>query len=115
MPGLLSIVELMLTLAGMAVVPLIVMDVGTVQVGALAGFGIVVVTAQERFTCPVKPPEGMIVTREVFPLFAPGPMVMLPPLYIANDGTGVLLTMTFKVDAALIVAAFVSSPSRAIV
>ena len=94
---------------------MIVMDVGTVQVGALAGLEMVIVTAQERFTCPVSPPEGMIVTKELLPLIAPGATVMLPPLYMANDGVGVLLTTTFKVEVALIVESLVSSPSRLIV
>jgi hypothetical protein len=54
-------------------------DAGTPQVGESVGLAMAVVTAQERFTVPVKPFEGVTVMVAVLPLVAPGLTVMEPP------------------------------------
>jgi len=54
-----------------AAVPLMATDAGTLQVGGSVGLVIAVVTAQERFTVPVKPFEGATVMVAELPLVAP--------------------------------------------
>ena len=51
---------------------------GTLQSIGLVAFAGDVVTAQERFTTPAKPPEGDAEIVEVFPVAAPALMAIAP-------------------------------------
>jgi hypothetical protein len=58
-------------------VPLTVAEAGIVQVGgSLAAPGVM---AHFRLTTPIKPPDGVIVIVDVFPVVAPGETVMEVP------------------------------------
>jgi hypothetical protein len=54
------------------------------------------VMAQERLTCPVKPPEGVTEMVEA-PVDSPGVMAMFPLLPSVNPIGGVLVTVTVTV------------------
>jgi hypothetical protein len=62
-----------------------------VQVTASVGLVRAVVTAQERFTVPVNPSEGVTVMVEVFALVAPG-LIVIFPLFVSTkpEATAVL-------------------------
>jgi hypothetical protein len=68
-----------------APLPVIVTDAGTVHVGGVVALG---VTLQDMLTVPVKPPDGVTVITEVFPVVAPRVTLMLPPLLRVKLGTG---------------------------
>ena len=58
--------------------PLIVTDAGMVQVaGSFVAMGVI---AQLRLITPVKPPEGVKLIVEVFPVVAPGVTVTAVPV-----------------------------------
>jgi hypothetical protein len=64
----------------------------SLQVTASAELLAVVFTAQERATLPVKPPDGVIVIVEVFPLVAPELMVIFPLLLSTKLGAATAFT-----------------------
>lgn len=83
-----------------AVVPLIVTEPGRILhvAGSLAAVGVMV---QLRLTVPVKPFDGVTTIVEVFPLFAPGSMLIAAPV-IANAAGGAAVTVRIAVaDASL--------------
>jgi hypothetical protein len=75
-------------------------EVGTEQVGKLAGLAIVVLTAQERFTWPVRPSNGMTETYVVLPVELPGATFNDPSFMTARDGEGDAVTETCTVVVA---------------
>jgi cell division ATPase FtsA len=79
-----------------AAVPVMVTALGErLQVGASTTLAGVVETAQERFTLPVRPPDGVaeIVDVPVLPVAAPRLMVILPLLLsVKVTGTGTVTT-----------------------
>jgi hypothetical protein len=60
--------------------PMIVTEEGILQVGGSTGLGMLVLTAQLRFTRPRKLPEGVAVIVIVLPVVAPGVTVIFPLL-----------------------------------
>jgi hypothetical protein len=75
----------------------------TEQVGGSFGLEMDVVTAHVRVTLPVKPPPGVTVMVEVFPVVAPAVTEILPLLVSAMVGVVVVFdTVTVKLadDAA---------------
>jgi hypothetical protein len=91
-------VLLTVRLAVVALLPETVTEAGTSQVGALVGLAMLVVTAHERLTCPVNPPDGVMLTAEVLPLVAPGAIVMpllLPRLKEAGNAVPLTVRLTF--------------------
>lgn len=67
-------------------VPETVTEDVTLQVAGLVAPVGAVVTAQERFTVPVKPLAGATVTVDVLPVVAPAATVRFPPFERANPG-----------------------------
>jgi hypothetical protein len=92
------------------VVPFNVIDDGTVHVGRLCGLESDVVTEQERFTCPVSPPDGMIEIFEVFPVAAPAETLSGPLFMTARDGDAEGATVTWKVFVKLTPSVVLSEP-----
>lgn len=91
-------VLLTVRLAVVALPPETVTEAGTTQVGVLVGLAMLVVTAHERLTCPVNPPDGVMLMAEVLPFVAPGAIVMpplLPRLNEAGDAVPVTVRLTF--------------------
>src|SRR5580700_9162679 len=94
-----------------AAVPAIVTFAGTPQVGGSVGFASAVVTAQERFTCPVNPPDGVTVRLAVFPVDAPGVTVIAPLLLRLNPADATTpVTVTFTMVVAVILPVVASTP-----
>ena len=94
-----------------ALVPETVTEAGTLQVGALVGLTMLVVTAQERLTWPVKPPEGEALMVEVLPVVAPGAMVIPPLLLRLNPASAeVPVTVTLTLVVAVILPVVASTP-----
>ena len=76
-------------------VPAIFTDVAPIaHVGGAIGFVKAVVTEQLRVTVPVKPPDGVIVIVDVFPMVAPGMTVMPPLLLNVKSGLDCWVTVT---------------------
>jgi hypothetical protein len=91
LPGLaraavpLEAVVLTVKVAVTAVLPVIATEAGTEHVGGTVALGPML---QDKLTVPVNPPEGAIVTTEVFPVVAPRVTVMPPLLVNEKDGAG---------------------------
>lgn len=102
-------VVLTVKVAVAAPAPLIVTEDGIVQVGGSTGLEMLVLTAQVRFTWPVKPPEGVTLIVVVLPVVAPGATVMFPLLLSAKPGR-IIVTVTFTEVLAVIVPVAASAP-----
>ena len=61
----------MVSAAVTAALPVTLTEDGMLHVAGLVGLVSVVVTAQLKFTVPVKPPAGVTLIVEVFPVVAP--------------------------------------------
>lgn len=78
-------------------VPFKASEDGTVQAGKLAGFGTVVVTKHERFTWPVRPPDGMTETYVALTVELPGATFKDPLFMMVRDGEASAVTVTCTV------------------
>ena len=67
------------------------------HVGGSLGLEMLVVTAQVRLTELLKPPDGVTLIVDVFPLVAPGLTVMLPLLVSVNVDAAAGFTVTLTV------------------
>jgi hypothetical protein len=102
----------MVTVEVAAAVPLTAIDAGMEQVGGSLGLLMLVVTAQVRLICPVKPLEGVAVMVAELPVVAPALMVRAPLLVsakvpLAPDDPPVTVTLTAVVEVVLPVLASV--------
>jgi hypothetical protein len=94
-PGVVLVVESIVSAAVNAAVPVMLTEVGIEQVGAVippGGF----VMVQLRVTAPVNPLEGVTLIVDVLPVVAPGLTAMLPLLLSAKLGEGALEPPTFN-------------------
>jgi hypothetical protein len=101
------------TVAVAAEVPLTVSEAGIVQDGRSFGLLMLVVTAHERFTSPVNPLDGVMVTVAVLPVVAPAWMLTGPLLANANDplpAPDPRVTVTFTAVVAEILPVVASVP-----
>lgn len=104
-------VVLTVSVAVAAAPPLTVTDVGRLQVGGSVGFTTAVVTAHERFTCPVNPFVGVIVIVAVLPVDAPGLTVIVPLLLRLNPAGGAVpVTVAITTVVAVVFPVAASAP-----
>ena len=109
--ALLPAVVVTVRVAAAAAVPVMFTDAGRPQVGTLTGLEMLVVTAQERFTVPVKPLAGVKVIVAVLPVVAPGATVMEPLLLrLKLAGVDVPVTVALMFVAAVIFPVVASVP-----
>jgi hypothetical protein len=88
-------VVLTVTVAVAAAAPLILTEEVLIRhVGGAVGLLKAVVTAQLKATVPVKPPDGVIVIVDVFPLVAPAATVIPPLLLMAKPALDASSTVT---------------------
>jgi hypothetical protein len=110
--ALVEAVVVTVSVAVTAELPLMVTEAGMLQVGISVGFAMLVVTAQERSTAPVKPFDGVTVIFAVLPLVAPGLSVIEPLLLnVKLPATVVpLVTVTFTTVVSVIFPVVASVP-----
>jgi crotonobetainyl-CoA:carnitine CoA-transferase CaiB-like acyl-CoA transferase len=97
-----------------AVVPEMATEGVTPHVAGLVAFAGVMVTAQVRFTVPVKPFAGVTVIADVFPVVALASTVMLPLFERAKPGAGAVVTV-IVVAAEVLAAKFVFPAYAAVI
>jgi hypothetical protein len=103
------------TCATTGVLPLRETEDGTVHEGRLCGLESDVVTEQERFTWPVRPPEGKIEIFEMFPVASPAETVSGPLFITASPGAAALTIVTSTVFGMLTPSVVLSVPLMFIV